>query len=86
VQYPFSENEKVVIKVRFLRLICYYLLAMTDSTYWIDISKAILNYAGKQEDARKICWEGSDHHIPVSQWLVSGQDLISFTFMALYAF
>ncbi|ESR50743.1 hypothetical protein CICLE_v10031032mg [Citrus x clementina] len=36
VQYPFSVNEKVLIK----------------------------------EDTREVCWEGSCHHIPMSQWLV----------------
>lgn len=72
MQYPFSVNEKVVIKVSLMQLFCFYQSVGHDRFQLLDINlKEILNCAGEQANARQICWEGSDHHVPVSKWLVS---------------
>lgn len=73
VQYPFSVDEKVVIKV-----------FMSDQSKqiskWLFVAvlckvlyEAVMSCAGKQENPREICWERSSNHIPMPQWLVSCQ-------------
>lgn len=53
VQYPFSVNEKVSIKVRtpLVSIILSQFSLYQSSSYFV-----FFNFAGEQENTRKVCW------------------------------
>lgn len=86
VQYPFSVNEKVIIKVSSFHSLSILSVGPYFRLDQIGVIKGMLYYAGEPKDSRKICWQGSSHHIPVSKWLVSWHDHRTCAFVALFAF